>query len=173
MNWGDLLEPAMLCLTGVLTLVGLLGVIVPLLPGTTLILAAMLIHKLVLPDSLSWTALGWIGLFWVLSIIIDFVGVLIGTRLFGGTKWGMAGASGGALVGMFFSLPALILGTVFGAVVAERYVAKRTGKQALLSGAGAAVGFVLSTAGRLACAAAMIAIFALALWLAWSAGAAA
>ncbi|MFH1498486.1 MAG: DUF456 domain-containing protein [Verrucomicrobiota bacterium] len=168
MNWGDLIEPAMLLLTAGLTLVGLIGVIVPVLPGTTLIFMAMLVHKLVLPDSLSWAALGWIGVFWVLSIIIDFVGVLIGTRLFGGSKWGLAGASGGALVGMFFSLPALILGTVFGAVVAERYVAKRTGKEALLSGAGAAVGFVLSTAGRLACAAAMIAIFTLALWMAWS-----
>ncbi len=159
MTGADTLELGMLALTATLTLIGLLGVIVPLLPGTTLIFAAMLMHKLVLPDSLPWFAVGWIGVFWVISVLVDFVGVLIGTRLFGGSKWGMLGASGGALIGMFFSLPALILGTIFGAVVTERYVAKRTGKESLLAGAGAAVGFILSTVGRLACACVMITIF--------------
>ena len=70
-----------------------------------------------------------------------------------------AGASGGALLGMFFSLPALILGTVFGAVAAERYVAKKTRRDSLRAGAGAAFGFVLSTVGRLACAVVMIVLF--------------
>ncbi len=164
MTGAGTLEVLMLLLTATLTLIGLLGVIVPLLSGTTLIYAAMIIHKLVLPHSLSWTALAWIGGFWLISVIVDFVGVLIGTKLFGGSKWGMAGASGGALIGMFFSLPALILGTIFGAVVAERYAAKRSGRDALRSGAGAAVGFVLSTIGRLACAAVMIFIFTVAVW---------
>ena len=96
---------------------------------------------------------------WTGSVIIDFLGVLIGTRLFGGTKWGMAGATGGAFVGMFFSLPALLLGTIFGAVVAEKYAAKRTRQESLRAGFGAAIGFILSTAGRLVCAFVMIALF--------------
>lgn len=150
---------AVLALTSFLSLIGLLGVLVPLLPGTTLIYAAMILHKLLLPESVSWALIGWLGAIWLVSVIVDFAGVLVGTKLFGGTKWGMAGASGGALIGLFFSFPALILGTIFGAILAERYVAKRSGRQSLMAGAGAAVGFALSTAGRLACAFAMIAIF--------------
>lgn len=96
------------------------------------------------------------------SVIADFGGVLLGTRLFGGTKWGMAGASGGALVGMFFSVPALILGTVFGAMAAERWVAKKSGRETLKAGVGAATGFVISTVARLACAVVMIGLFAIA-----------
>jgi uncharacterized protein len=153
------MEIAVWILTLGLTLIGLLGVILPLLPGTTLILVAMIAHKLLLPGSLSGFALGWIAAVWALSVLIDFIGVLIGTRLFGGSRWGLAGASGGALLGMFFSLPALILGTIFGAVAAERYVAKKTRRDSLRAGAGAAFGFVLSTAGRLACAAVMIVLF--------------
>ncbi|HEY0969308.1 MAG TPA: DUF456 domain-containing protein [Opitutaceae bacterium] len=153
------MEIAIWTLTLGLTLIGLLGVVVPLLPGTTLILVAMIVHKLLLPAGIGAGALGWIAAVWALSVVIDFAGVLIGTRLFGGSRWGMAGASGGALVGMFFSLPALILGTVFGAVAAERYVAKKTHRESLLAGVGAAFGFVLSTAGRLVCAVAMIVIF--------------
>lgn len=153
------MEYAVWTLTLLFALVGLAGVVVPLLPGTTLILIGMVLHKLILPDAVSWSALGWIGAIWFVSIVVDFIGVLIGTKLFGGGRWGMAGASAGAIVGMFFSLPALLLGTIFGAVVAERYVAKKTHRESLLAGAGAAVGFLLSTAGRLVCGIGMIILF--------------
>ncbi|PTY08326.1 DUF456 domain-containing protein [Opitutaceae bacterium EW11] len=154
-----MLEAATWTLTIILMLIGVAGVIVPLLPGTTLILAAAIIHKLIIPDQLSWLSIGFIAGIWLLSIVADFVGVLVGTKLFGGSKWGMAGASGGALVGMFFSLPALILGTIFGAIVAEKLLAKQTDKASLKAGFGAATGFVLSSVARLACAGAMIALF--------------
>ena len=153
------MEMAVWSLTILLTLVGLLGVIIPLLPGTTLVLAGMVLHKVLLPDSISWVAIGWIGVVWLVSVVVDFLGVLVGTRLFGGGKWGMAGAGAGAVVGMFFSLPALILGTIFGAIVAERYVAKKTRRESLRAGAGAAVGFVLSTVGRLVCGFGMLVLF--------------
>jgi uncharacterized protein YqgC (DUF456 family) len=150
------------CLTVTLILIGLAGVIVPLLPGTTLIFLAMVVHKLLLPGDISWLTLGWIGCFWLMSVAADFVGVAIGARTFGGTKWGMAGASGGALVGMFVSLPALLLGTLVGALLAEKLIARQTNRQALRAGLGATAGFLLSTVARLALALAMIVAFAVA-----------
>lgn len=157
-----MLEIATWCLTLTLMLVGLAGVIVPLLPGTTLILIGAVAHKLILPDSLSWLVIAFIALFWLLSIIADIGGVLVGTRWFGGSKWGMAGASGGAVVGVFFSLPALILATIFGAMAAEKLGAKKTNREALRAGAGAATGFVISTVARLMCAGVMIGLFLIA-----------
>lgn len=154
-----MLEVATWTLTLLLMLVGMIGVILPLLPGTTLILAAAIIHKLILPTDLSWMAIGFVALFWLFSIIADFGGVILGTRWFGGSKWGMAGASGGALVGIFFSLPVLLLGTIFGAIAAEKLLAKKTDRAALKAGFGAATGFVISTVARLACAVVMIALF--------------
>lgn len=146
-------------LTTVLILIGLIGVVVPLLPGTTLILAGMLIHKLLIPNSISGLGLTLIALVWGLSVLADFAGVLIGTRLAGGTRWGMAGAGLGALVGLWFSVPALILGTLAGAVMAEKVMAGRPDQLALRAGVGAAAGFLLSTLARLACAIVMIIIF--------------
>jgi uncharacterized protein YqgC (DUF456 family) len=154
-----MLEVATWVLTLTLMLIGVIGVILPIIPGTTLILVAAVIHKLILPDDLSWVAIGFIALFWVLSIVADIGGVLLGTHWFGGSKWGMAGASGGALVGVFFSLPALLLGTILGAIAAEKLVAKKTDQQALRSGFGAATGFVISTVARLACAGVMVGLF--------------
>lgn len=146
-------------LTTVLMLVGLAGVIVPLLPGNILILVAALLHKWLLPDTITWGVVGWIAVICAVSIVADFGGTILGARLFGGGKWGMAGAGTGAFVGMFFSLPALILGTIFGAVAAEKLIAKKSGRTALLAGVGAATGFVVSTVVRLVCALAMIGVF--------------
>lgn len=154
-----MLEVFTWCLSILLMVVGLAGVILPVLPGTTLILAAAVLHKFLSPADLSWWMVGFIAVFWFLSIVADFAGVVVGTRLFGGTKWGMAGASGGALVGIFFSLPAMILGTVLGAFAAEKLFAGKTHGTALKAGAGAATGFVISTVARCACAGAMVALF--------------
>ena len=154
-----MLEIATWCLTISLMLIGLVGVIVPILPGTTLILIAALLHKWILPGDLTAVTIGFIALFWFLSVLADLGGVLLGTRWFGGSKWGMAGASGGALVGLFFSIPILILGTMLGAVVAEKWMAKKTSRQSIRSGVGAAVGFVVSTIARLGCALVMVTLF--------------
>ena len=154
-----MLEVFTWCLTLGLMLVGLIGVVVPLLPGTTLILLAAVLHKLILPAELSWLTIGVIGGIWLLSIVADFAGVIVGTRWFGGSKWGMAGASGGAFVGIFFSVPAVVFGTIFGAIAAEKLLARKTDRAALRAGVGAATGFVLSTLARLTCAGVMIALF--------------
>jgi uncharacterized protein len=146
-------------LTTVLMLVGLAGVIVPLLPGNVLILIAAILHKWLLPETISWAVVGWIAALCVISVVADFAGTILGARLFGGGKWGMAGAGTGAFIGMFFSLPALILGTFFGAIAAEKFIAKKSGRTSLLAGVGAATGFVLSTVVRLTCALAMIGVF--------------
>ena len=142
-----------------LMLAGLVGVIVPLMPGTLLILAAVVVHKLMLPESISWTVVAVIAALWALSMLADIGAILLGTRWFGGSKWGVTGAGGGAFVGLFFSVPALILATVLGAVLAEKLLAKRTGRESLRAGVGAATGFVLSVIARGACALAMIACF--------------
>lgn len=147
-------------LTVSMLMIGLIGCIIPMLPGTTFILLGVVLHKFLLPDSISWAVVGWIAVIWFVSIIADFAGVMIGARLFGGSKWGMGGATGGAFVGMFFSLPALLLGTFLGAVAAEKLGAKKSHRDSLRSGVGATAGFLISTAARLACAMAMIALFA-------------
>ena len=87
---------------------GLAGVVLPLIPGTLIILVAAFVHHWLRPEELSWTAVGVIAALWGLSVLVEFGSMALGTRWFGGSKWGMAGASGGALVGMFFSLPLII-----------------------------------------------------------------
>lgn len=154
-----MVEVAVWILTVGLMVVGLVGVVLPLVPGTLLILIGAVVHKLLLPGSISWMVIAYLAGFWVLSIIADFGGVLLGTRWFGGSKWGMAGAGGGALVGSFISFPALVFGTIFGATAAEKFLGRKTTRASFKAGLGAATGFVISTVARLACAVMMIALF--------------
>lgn len=147
-------------LTLLLLLVGAIGSVVPLLPGTTLMFAGVILQRLLLPVTITWTAVFWIGAVWLFSLAVDLICTLVGTRLFGGSKWGMTGATGGALVGMFFSLPALLFGTMFGAIAAEKIFGRRTDRDALRSGVGATLGFLAGTFARAICALLMIALFA-------------
>jgi uncharacterized protein YqgC (DUF456 family) len=137
---------------GLLMLAGLAGTVVPLLPGTTLILIGVLLQQWLLPDTLAWGAVAALTLLWGLSVVADFGCTMLGTKWLGGGKWGMAGATGGALAGMFMSVPALVLGSIVGAIVAEKWLGRRTTDESLRAGAGAAAGFMLSLLARLACA---------------------
>ncbi len=159
MNYLDL---AIWVAAGVLLLAGLLGSVVPLLPGTTLMLLGVLLQKWLLPATLGWGAVAWIVALWLFSIVADLICTLVGTRVLGGSRWGMAGASGGALAGMLFSLPALLLGTILGAVVAEKWGGKRTDEDSLKSGVGAALGFLAGTVVRFACALVILGLYLLA-----------
>ena len=143
----------------ILIAIGLIGVVLPLIPGTLIILIGALIHHWLRPEELSWTAVGVIAALWLFSLIVEFGSMALGTRWFGGSKWGMAGASGGAFLGMFLSVPFIICGTMLGAVLAEKFLAKQSGASAMKAGFGAAAGFVFSLVARLFCALAMTGVF--------------
>lgn len=152
-------------LTLACTLIGVVGVILPVLPGPTLILIGMVLHQWLLPEmGPGWACVGVIAAVWLASIVGELLSALIGTRMFGGSNWGAAGATGGALVGVFFSLPMMLLGTALGAMVAERCVAKKDTRGTLMAGMGALTGFIIGTVIKGVCAVAMIVAFVLGVW---------
>jgi uncharacterized protein YqgC (DUF456 family) len=100
---------------------GLIGTVIPILPGTTIILAAAIIHWVALgPDrSLGWSALVAMLLLTLLTYAIDAAAGYLGAKRFGATKWGLIGCAAGALAGLFFGLPGLFVGPVIGAIAGE------------------------------------------------------
>jgi uncharacterized protein YqgC (DUF456 family) len=141
------------------SLVGMAGIVLPLLPGLMLIWVGALIHKFCLPSLVSWWTLGAMGVLVLVGTIVEWTAGAAGVKWFGGTRWGMAGAFIGALVGLFFSLPGLIIGPLVGAILAEMLFARRTLRQASTAGAGVAAGWVAATVLKLGLGAAMLVIF--------------
>ena len=118
----------LLALTLVLMVVGLLGSVLPGLPGVTLIFLSALVYAL-LTDFRTVGAAVLVALFMfaALALVTDFVATSYGARRFGASNWGtLGGAIGGiagALVGLLFlgigSLLGLILGTITGVFIGE------------------------------------------------------
>jgi uncharacterized protein YqgC (DUF456 family) len=149
-------------LTIVLLAVGLIGTVLPVLPGTTIILAAAIIHRLVLgaEKSIGWKTIVALVLLALLSYVFDFLGSYFGAKYFGATKWGMFGAILGALVGLFFGLIGLFVGPVIGAIVGEVIAGKRM-IDAGRAGWGSLLGNIGAMLAKLIIGLAMISIFLL------------
>ena len=140
--------------------VGLIGTIVPVLPGTTIILAAAIIHRVILgaEKSIGWKTIVALVLLTFLSYLFDFLGSYFGAKYFGATKWGTFGAILGALVGLFFGLIGLFVGPVIGAIVGEVIAGKRM-IAAGRAGWGSLLGNIGAMLAKLIIALTMITIF--------------
>src|SRR6266581_1907650 len=147
-------------LTIALFAVGLIGTVVPILPGTTVILAAAIIHRLMLgaEKSIGWKTIVVLVLLTLLSYVFDFLGSYFGAKYFGATKWGAFGAIVGALIGLFFGIIGLFAGPVIGAVAGE-FVAGKRMIDAGRAGWGSLLGNLGAMIAKLVIALVMITIF--------------
>ncbi len=147
-------------ITIVLFAVGLIGTIAPVLPGTTIILAAAVIHRIMLgPEkSIGWVTIIVLVLLTLATYAIDILGGYFGAKYFGATKWGTFGAILGALVGLFFGIVGLFVGPVIGAIAGE-FVAGKRMIDAGRAGWGSLLGNLGAMLGKLVIGLAMIAIF--------------
>src|ERR1043166_4065527 len=159
----DLLRPMELLwwsVAVILFAVGLIGTVLPVFPGTIIILAGALLHRMMLgPEkSVGWGTITVLVLFTLASYALDFLSGYFGARYFGATKWGMFGALLGALIGVFFGIAGLFVGPVIGAVAGEFIAGKRM-IDAGRAGWGSLLGNLGAMIGKLFIALVMITIF--------------
>jgi len=147
-------------LTIVLFAAGLIGTVAPVLPGTTIILAAAIIHRIMLgPDkSIGWYTIIVLVLLTLATYALDVLAGYFGTKYFGATKWETFGAILGAVVGLFFGLIGLFVGPVIGAIIGEIIAGKRM-IDAGRAGWGSLLGNIGAMLAKLIIALAMIIIF--------------
>ncbi|MGY8642896.1 MAG: DUF456 domain-containing protein [Verrucomicrobiales bacterium] len=143
----------------ILIIVGFLGTFLPILPGTTMIWIGMLVHYFSLgmeSSGLAWQGLVFVTILYILSLIIDWFSGAIGAKWFGSSKWGIAGAIVGGIIGLFFNIPGLILGPIIGVFVFELAFAKKEVKQASNSTVGTVVGGIAGLIGKVILACGMV-----------------
>src|ERR1044071_3167550 len=147
-------------LTLVLFAVGLIGTVAPVLPGTTIILAAAIIHRVMLgPDkSIGWRTIIVLVLLTLATYGLDVLAGYFGAKYFGATKWGTFGAILGALIGLFFGLFGLFIGPVIGALAGDVIPGKRMIDPGR-AGWGSLLGNLGAMLAKLMIALAMITIF--------------
>ncbi len=134
-----------------LLVIGFLGTFLPILPGTTLILAGAFLFYFTMgweSSGLAWQGLVFIGILYALSLFLDGVSGALGAKWFGSSKWGIIGAILGGIVGIFFGIPGLILGPIVGVFLFEIFFAKKEVKEASNSTVGTVVGGLAGIVAR-------------------------
>jgi uncharacterized protein YqgC (DUF456 family) len=144
----------------VLVLAGIAGTVLPALPGAPLVLVGLILAAWADGfQKVGWFPLALIGGLTLLALVVDFAATSLGAKRTGASWLAVTGAAVGTIVGLFFSLPGLILGPFVGAVLGE-YLARRDHQQAIRAGIGTWIGILLGTAGKLALIFMMIGVFA-------------
>ncbi|QYY35884.1 DUF456 domain-containing protein [Ruficoccus sp. ZRK36] len=146
--------------TALIIFIGVLGSIVPVLPGCVIIWSGIFIYKLWVPGDVSWKVVIITGLLAALAQVLDFIAGYWGAKKFGGSTRGAVGAVLGGIIGPFVMSPffGLVLGPIIGAIIGE-LSARRTLLESGKSGVGTLVGGIASFIIKIGISFCMVAMF--------------
>jgi hypothetical protein len=143
-----------------LVFVGLVGIVLPALPGTILIFVGLLLAAWA--DDFARVGPGMlvlIGVIGAASYGVDFVAAALGAKHMGASKRAMVGAALGTVLGLFFGFVGVIIGPLLGAIAGE-LTEHRDWKRVGKAGLAAWIGFAIGTAVKVAIAFVMLGLFA-------------
>ncbi len=144
-----------------LILIGVVGVALPALPGVPLVFAGMLLA--------AWTdgfklipvwVIALLAVLTALALAIDFVASVFGAKRVGASKLAILGAALGTIVGLFFSIPGLLLGPFVGALGGE-WLHSRDVHHATRVGFGTWAGMIVGAVFKLMLTFVMLGVFVL------------
>ena len=135
-------------------IIGIIGCLVPVLPGPPLsFLGLLLLHFTRFGSGdirvLSIPVLYTLGIIAVVVTIMDYIVPVWGTKKFGGSKYGTRGATIGLIIGFFLGPLGIILGPLIGAFIGEMIFKDDMG-YAFKAGFGSLLGFLTGIGLKLA-----------------------
>jgi uncharacterized protein len=146
-------------LAAVLVAAGLVGLVLPFLPGAILIFGGLLLAAWI--EDFAYVGFGTLtalGIMAALTFVCDAAGTAFGAKRYGASKRAIAGAAIGSVIGVFFGIVGILLGPFIGAVIGELSTQPNI-FAATRAGVGAAIGLAIAVAAKLALAFAMIGVF--------------
>ena len=139
----------LLALAIILMIVGIAGCLLPVLPGPPLSYVGLILLHFTRFADISKNLFIILGIVAVVVTIIDYVVPIWGTKQFGGSKYGIRGATVGLVIGLFLGPAGIIIGPFVGAVVGE-LIFKDDIKYAMKAGFGSLLGFLTGVGLKLA-----------------------
>jgi uncharacterized protein YqgC (DUF456 family) len=140
------MDIALLIFGILLMILGILGSFLPVLPGPITSWFGLLLLHLSDAVPMNWTFLGITFAIAFIIWLIDYIIPAMGTKRFGGTRYGVIGTMVGLVIGIFFFPPfGLIIGPFLGAFIGELIKDSKDSKKALKAAFGSFIGFLTST----------------------------
>lgn len=123
---------------------GVVGCVLPILPGAPLGYAGLLLLHFTGRADFSTTQLvTWLIIVVILQVV-DFITPLLGSKYTGGSEFGNRGCVAGTLIGMFFLPWGIIVGPFIGAAAGEMLGGSDL-SHAIRAGIGSLIGFLVGT----------------------------
>ncbi|MDR2834711.1 MAG: DUF456 domain-containing protein [Bacteroidales bacterium] len=151
------MDIALIIIGSIFLIVGLIGCIVPILPGPPLSYVGLIILEFNSKINFSWFILIITGIIMIIATILDYYVPIWGTKKVGGTKWGIRGCAIGLIIGLFFGIWGVLFFPFLGAFVGEivYFSIKQKGMKkmfwrALKSATGSFLGLMCGIAFKLA-----------------------
>ena len=144
------MDIALLILAGIFMVIGILGCIIPGLPGVPVAYAGLWIAQATQRVDFSWQMLLIWGIVTIVVSVLDYVVPAWGTKQFGGTKYGVWGSTIGVFIGLFFGALGVIICPLVGAILGE-LIGGKAFAQAIKAGWGSFVGLLFGTILKLIC----------------------
>ncbi|MCF6182161.1 DUF456 domain-containing protein [Lutibacter sp.] len=136
----------LLILGFLVALLGIVGSFLPILPGPLTSWFGLLILSLSKPVPINYTFLGITLGIAILIWLLDYFIPALGTKKFGGTRYGVVGTMIGLILGMIFLGPfGIIIGPFVGAFLGEMIKDSSNSSKALKAAFGSFIGFLTST----------------------------
>ncbi|MBQ3632998.1 MAG: DUF456 domain-containing protein [Paludibacteraceae bacterium] len=144
------MDIALLVIAFLCMVVGIIGCIVPGLPGVPVAYAGLWIAQATEKVDFSWQMLLVWAIVTIAVSVLDYVVPAWGTKKFGGTRYGVWGSTIGVFAGLFFGAAGVIIGPLAGAVIGELVGGKEIA-EALKAGWGSFIGLLFGTILKLVC----------------------
>jgi uncharacterized protein len=146
-----------------LILLGLAGTVLPVLPGTLLVWAGILLGAWI--DDFTRVSMGTMVLLSALAMLawgLDYVAGLLGAKKVNASKEALLGAVIGTVLGLFMGLVGVLFMPLLGAALGE-YIAQKNQRRAVEVGVATWVGIMVGLIAKVVLAFIMVGIFAAAL----------
>lgn len=138
MEWLWIILGILLCV------VGIVGSLLPLLPGPPIAFAGILLQLFRDPDPFDAKTYWIFGGVTVLTLVLDWLIPIWGTKKFGGTKYGAWGCTIGFIAAFWLGPAGIIIGPFVGAFVGE-LIGGQDAHKSFKSAVGSFVGFLVGS----------------------------
>ena len=148
-----------------LVLVGIVGSVLPALPGPPVSWVGILLLYFCPGIPTNYWLLGITLVIAIVIGILDFVIPAKGTKYFGGSKYGIWGTNIGLVVGVFAPIPfGFLIGPFVGALVGELICNANEGKRAVKAATGSFLGFLAGTFMKVLVSLLFLGLFVVLVW---------
>lgn len=150
-----------------LMVAGLIGTLVPYLPGLPLIFLATALHKFsALTDHpISWLTLSTLAILFVMAELVDLTSGFWGAKKSGMNRYGMWGCVIGFICGLPLGLPGILAGPLVGLFVGQWLLGRSSFYHALQTTGSYVAGSIAGAVFKFIIAILMIFVFAWSIWL--------